>query len=307
MRKIITITKEQLQYYLKKELTLIKMAEIEKCSIDTIMDRLKRYGLKSLGNATHYKGNKNPAKNKVTKDKISGSVKKLWDEDAYKNRINGMTNKVYWEHHSFTPKWCYRDYAGKYHDLTVCLDCNVVGRKIDVHHIDENKKNWLLSNLLPVCNVCHQKYHFKRYKQPFVTVGKQFKFESCHNLLRYDGDCSRKHGHSYLMDVFIKSRINPETGMVIDYKKLSNVVKSCIIEYFDHYDINEKMQANPTAENMLIFTWEKLEKEGLIKGLERITIKETASSIAEITKQDMLEFYTLHKEDVLSRNKVKRK
>ena len=47
-----------------------------------------------------------------------------------------------------------------------CQECGVpeleLGRKLDVHHIDYNKKNYLSSNLICLCNSCHTKTNFNR-------------------------------------------------------------------------------------------------------------------------------------------------
>ena len=84
--------------------------------------------------------------------------------------------------------------------------------------------------------------------------------------------------------------------MVIDYKELKTIVEKYVINVFDHATINDKMDCNPTAENMLFFIWEKLEKEGLVKGLYEVSLKETATSTATINKYDMINYYTKNKE-----------
>lgn len=296
-RRKYNISKEKLEGYLKTY-TLQKIADTEGVSIDTIMDRCKEYELKPLGASYFNKGANNPAKRAEVAEKISKTVKGLWDNGVYADRINGMLYKCDWEHPNFTPKRSYREYAKIYHNPLTCYycGCGEDERKIDIHHLDENRENWLLSNLLPVCNVCHTFFHFKRYKGPFITVGKIFRFESAHHLLNYCGPCEVNHGHSYILEVRIKGPINRDTGMTIDYKNLKSVVQKYVVDDFDHNTINEVMDCNPTAENMLLFIWEKLEKEGLVKGLQEIILKETESSTATIYKEDMMRYYTRNKE-----------
>jgi 6-pyruvoyltetrahydropterin/6-carboxytetrahydropterin synthase len=209
-----------------------------------------------------------------------------------------MTFKFDWEHPNFNPMNSYREYAKLYHNPLKCYYCGCTEeeRKIDIHHLDEDRENWLLSNLVPVCNVCHTFFHYKRYKTPHIKVEKIFRFESAHHLMNYCGPCEHTHGHSYLLIVGLKGPINRDTGMVIDYKELKNIVQKYIIDIFDHSNINDVMDCNPTAENMILFIWEKLEKEGLVKGLYEITLKETDSSIATIHKSDMLRYYKNNKE-----------
>lgn len=291
------ITKEKLEEYLKT-MSLADIAITENISIWTIMNKVKEYELEPLSASYFNKGINNPTKRKEVEEKISTTVKGLWDNEVYADRINGMAFKFDWEHPNYTTAHSYREYAKMYHNPLTCYycGCSENERKIDIYHLDENRKNWLLSNLLPVCNVCHGFFHYKRYKGPFVKVGKSFTFESAHHLLNYCGPCECNHGHSYSLNVVLYGPLNRDTGMVIDYKQLKAIVQKYVIDVFDHTTINDKMDCNPTAENMLFFIWEKLEKEGLVKGLYEISLNETATSTASIDKYDMLNYYINNKE-----------
>lgn len=297
MKRQYNISKEKLETYLIDH-SLKSIAELEGVSVWTIMERVKEYGLKPLGASYFNKGINNPAKKLEVREKISKTVKGLWNNGVYADRINGMSFKFDWEHPNYKPSNSYRTYAMMYHNPLTCYycGCSESERKIDIHHLDEDRNNWLLSNLLPVCNVCHTFFHFKRYKGPFVTVGKYFRFESAHHLMNYCGPCEHTHGHSYTLLVTLRGPVNRDTGMVIDYKQLKTIVQTHIIDVFDHVNINDTMDCNPTAENMLFFIWEKLEKDGLVKGLYEISINETDTSVATINKSDMLEYYTRNKE-----------
>jgi len=60
-----------------------------------------------------------------------------------------------------------------------------------------------------------------------------------HALLGYDGLCENIHGHSYVLWVSIigepiNDEANPKNGMVMDFSVLSKIVKTQIIEVFDH-------------------------------------------------------------------------
>jgi 6-pyruvoyltetrahydropterin/6-carboxytetrahydropterin synthase len=298
------IEKQKILELLSKKMTMQEMAKELSCNVSTIIKWMKRYEIKPLGSSYFNKGINNAAKRKEVREKISKSVKGLWDNGVYKDRINGMMYKFDWEHPNYSPKWSYRDYVKMYQPL-VCYYCGATEqeRKIDIHHLDEDRENWLLSNLLPVCNVCHQFFHFKRYKGPMLRVGKIFRFESSHHLFNYIGACERPHGHSYELEIIVRGQINRDTGMVIDYKNLKDIVQKYVIDVFDHHDSSDFMDCNSTAENMGLFIWEKLEKEGLVKGLDQIFLKETATSTLTVTKQDMLEYYTLNKEYIIRERK----
>jgi hypothetical protein len=44
-----------------------------------------------------------------------------------------------------------------------CQICGILGiKKLDVHHIDYNKKNCSIDNLIPLCKSCHVKTNFNR-------------------------------------------------------------------------------------------------------------------------------------------------
>jgi len=49
------------------------------------------------------------------------------------------------------------------HNLT-CQLCNTVTAELDIHHIDYNKTNNLLENLIPLCKACHGKTNYNREK-----------------------------------------------------------------------------------------------------------------------------------------------
>lgn len=76
------------------------------------------------------------------------------------------------------------------------------------------------------------------------------------------GKCNNAnyHGHNYELELKVIGFINEDTGYVIDTKKLSDLIKTNILEKFDHknlnLDVEEFKVLNPTAENiaMVIYT-----------------------------------------------------
>ena len=72
-----------------------------------------------------------------------------------------------------------------------------------------------------------------------IRVTKSFGFETGHALYGHDGLCKNIHGHSYKLFVtVIGTPINElnhaKNGMVIDFKDLKTIVKSEIVDVFDH-------------------------------------------------------------------------
>jgi 6-pyruvoyltetrahydropterin/6-carboxytetrahydropterin synthase len=77
-------------------------------------------------------------------------------------------------------------------------------------------------------------------------------FSAAHYLKGYPGDCSRIHGHNWIIEVYVKCRELDEIGIGIDFRQIKNTVKSVISE-LDHYNLNELepfKNVNPTSENI---------------------------------------------------------
>jgi len=267
------------------------------------MSEEQRKKISDSNKATHKKigkpyyqafGNDNPACRKEVRDRIANTVKSLWEKGVYKTRINGMTNRKGFDHPNYSPesemKFRYKKYLSKIQDVSKCSHCGKTNAKIDVHHIDEHHDNWLITNLEPLCVQCHKFFHIRYYVQPYVTIGKIFDMECCHQLNLYPGKCQRYHGHTYQMEIRIRKRIHPQTGMVMDYGVLKDVVNEFVIEKLDHFDLNKKIPFQTTAENMIFWIWKQLEEKALLKGLVKISLKETKNSIAVLTWQDVLEY-----------------
>jgi len=75
--------------------------------------------------------------------------------------------------------------------------------------------------------------------EPVIRVTKEFHFEMAHVLWNYDGPCRNVHGHSYrlfvtLSGIPVDEPGNPKNGMVIDFTDLKKIVRSEIVNVFDH-------------------------------------------------------------------------
>ena len=310
MNTKIFIPKEEIEKCIAEHLTYEQMAQKFGCSRRTVMRiATKEYGLHSDARKYQQLQN-NVSKQPEVKEKISDSVRLKWSEGYYKDRINGMLGvKGFNNSHFKSGKWQFREKALFYHDK-ICACCGKTIReneKFDVHHVDENHNNVALTNLELLHVPCHGKFHYKWSKSPYVSITKCFEFEAAHFIPEHYADCKFCHGHSYKLEITIRHRINPLTGMALDFKKLSEAVKNNIINILDHGFINDWIEF-PTAENMLYWIWEKLSID--VKGLQKIRLYETSSSYAEITIDDVLELIQSGKfetdwldEDKLLKNK----
>ena len=54
------------------------------------------------------------------------------------------------------------------------------------------------------------------------------------------GACANEnwHGHNYELYVTIKGEADPDTGFLMDVKKLSNIIKEFVTEKLDHKNLN---------------------------------------------------------------------
>ena len=78
-----------------------------------------------------------------------------------------------------------------------------------------------------------------------IRITKQFSFETGHALYGYDGKCKNVHGHSYKLSVTvigmpIEDTTHVKFGMVIDFSDLKKIVKSEIVDVFDHATVFNK-------------------------------------------------------------------
>jgi len=264
---------------------------------DRIRNRIKALGLdyrKIIGEKR--KGLNNPVhKDPNTRKKISETVAKRWEEGCYANRINGMLDKVGELNHRYLPaihtiqergQRCFSDFLREFQDISTCACCGSTGRKIDVHHIDEDRTNFLPSNLEPLCVPCHSSHHYKLQKQPYATIVKFFTFAASHQLPEHKGLCQYLHGHEWKLGVHIRKRVNKKTGMVLDFGDLKEVVNTHVISVLDHSFLNEILY-NPTAENLVVWIWERLMFDGLLKGIHAIELWEASNSKTIMDQNDM--------------------
>jgi len=140
-----------------------------------------------------------------------------------------------------------------------------------------------------------------------IRITKQFSFETGHALYGYDGKCKNVHGHSYKLSVTvigtpITDTSNVKYGMVIDFGDLKKIVRSEIVDVFDHatvfnkntphVDLAKELESRdhnvilvnyqPTSENMVIDFAEKISRRlpGNIQ-LFSLKLQETETSFAE--------------------------
>ncbi len=109
-------------------------------------------------------------------------------------------------------------------------------------------------------------------------LSRTFRFEAAHRLpnLPASHKCSRLHGHSFQCEVVVRGPLAADTGWVIDFGDIKQVVQPTI-DRLDHYYLNDiEGLENPTAEILSAWIWCKLATD--LPGLVAVTIRETCTS-----------------------------
>ncbi|GAA4333875.1 6-pyruvoyl trahydropterin synthase family protein [Flaviaesturariibacter amylovorans] len=79
------------------------------------------------------------------------------------------------------------------------------------------------------------------------------------------GKCANTnwHGHNYELYVTVKGRPNPDTGFVMDVKRLSGLIKEHVTDKLDHRNLNLDVDFLEgqfcSTENLAIGIWKQLE------------------------------------------------
>ncbi len=105
------------------------------------------------------------------------------------------------------------------------------------------------------------------------------------------GKCNNPHyhGHNYELIVKLVGIPDPDTGYVIDLKKLSDLINEFVIERFDHKNLNEDCvefrSLNPTAENIAVVIYNILRPQ-IDQSLElQVRLYETERNFVEYPVQ----------------------
>lgn len=121
-----------------------------------------------------------------------------------------------------------------------------------------------------------------------VTV--EATFSSGHYLRNYHGKCENPHGHNYRVLVTLAGQDLDESGLLLDFKLLKNVLRPTV-EYLDHQMINDLepfTMLNPSAENLARYFFEQTaqQMQALSSGRVRVkdcTVYETDTSFARFS------------------------
>ncbi len=104
-----------------------------------------------------------------------------------------------------------------------------------------------------------------------VYVCRKERFSAAHRLFNPDwseaqnqevfGSCANQHGHGHDFNLIVKVKgtPHPDTGMVVDMKKLGDLIKQEVIQKLHHKYLNEDVaflkNKMPTCEVLVIEIW----------------------------------------------------
>ena len=101
-------------------------------------------------------------------------------------------------------------------------------------------------------------------------------FSSGHYLRNYHGKCENPHGHNYRVLVTLAGAELDETGLLLDFKLLKNLLRP-VVDYLDHRMINDLdpfTELNPSAENLARYFFEKTSLQLSEMTAGRVVIKD---------------------------------
>jgi len=124
-----------------------------------------------------------------------------------------------------------------------------------------------------------------------VQVTRAYHFSAGHRLAnpalspeanaRLYGMCYRAHGHNYGLEVTLRGRPDPLTGMAVDLERVDEVVRRSVLERVDH----ETLEGVPalagvitTGESLARAFWRILDEALPARTLVRVAVVETAKN-----------------------------
>ncbi|HEV2304396.1 MAG TPA: 6-carboxytetrahydropterin synthase [Candidatus Acidoferrales bacterium] len=129
-----------------------------------------------------------------------------------------------------------------------------------------------------------------------VSVTRRYSFAASHRLFRADwndaqnrrvfGKCANPygHGHNYAMEITVTGPVNPATGMIVNLTDLDEVIRSKVLDDFDHVYLNEQVpefrECVPTTENLCRVIFQRLSGFEQAR-IERVRIEETGKNSFE--------------------------
>ncbi|NOY75667.1 MAG: 6-carboxytetrahydropterin synthase QueD [Kiritimatiellaeota bacterium] len=91
-------------------------------------------------------------------------------------------------------------------------------------------------------------------------VDIQRDFSAAHYLRGYEGNCSKLHGHNWVVDAVVEASELDELGIAIDFRVLKREIDA-VVEKLDHSCLNDLeafLDVNPTSERIAEYVFNVL-------------------------------------------------
>jgi 6-pyruvoyltetrahydropterin/6-carboxytetrahydropterin synthase len=132
-----------------------------------------------------------------------------------------------------------------------------------------------------------------------VRITRRATFAAAHILCRDDwsdernrevfGACVTDHGHNYVIEVTVGGQLDPETGMVLNLKQIDSVLRREFVDAVDHRHLNRDVDflagTIPTAENIALAAFQRLEPHFKPQRLLKVRVVETENNAAEVVAE----------------------
>ena len=138
-----------------------------------------------------------------------------------------------------------------------------------------------------------------------MTLTRRYRFSASHRLhsaalsepenARVYGKCNNPygHGHDYVLEVSVHGPLDRETGRIVDLETLDGLVRSEILDAFEHRNLNADVpafaSAVPTTENIIMEIrrrlaggWARAFPQGA-PSLDKVRIEETRRNTFELS------------------------
>lgn len=129
-----------------------------------------------------------------------------------------------------------------------------------------------------------------------VRITRRATFAAAHILCRDDwsdeknrevfGACTTDHGHNYVVEVTVGGPLDAESGMVVNLKRVDAVLRREFIDAVDHRHLNRDVDfmrgVIPTAENVALAAFHRLEPHLKPARLLKVRVVETENNAAEV-------------------------
>lgn len=126
---------------------------------------------------------------------------------------------------------------------------------------------------------------YDKSKPPFVTVCKTSSFDAAHNNPKLPGKCAFLHGHTYRYEVYVRALVQPDNGLVLDFRDLKVLMKNEIEENLDHKYLNEVLPFATSAEHVCIWIYNTLKQHN--PDVCKVRLWENETCFAEVTDEDL--------------------